>query len=81
MEILGVTGHGEHLLFLLPGGHLIVLLLVLLILILPVIALIDILRNEFNGNDKIIYVLIVLLLPFFGSIIYFVIGPSRKIRR
>jgi len=72
MEILLLIGH---------GGHLIVLLLALLIIILPVIALIDILRNEFNGNDKIIYVLIVLLLPFLGSIFYFIFGTSKKISK
>jgi hypothetical protein len=81
MEILGVIGHGGQLLFLLPGGFLIVLLYALLILMLPVIALIDILRSDFNGDDKIICVLIVLFLPILGSILYFIFGTSRKIRR
>ena len=72
MEILGII---------FGGGHIILLLLALLTtFILPVIALIDILRSEFNGNDKIIYVLIVLIFPIIGSIIYFVYGSSKKIR-
>jgi hypothetical protein len=62
-------------------------LLVLLILIpfalvlgllLPIIAIIDILRSKFSGNDNILMLLIVLFIPF-GAIIYFIIAPSRKI--
>ena len=45
------------------------------------IALVDILRSDFEGNDKIVWVLVVILFPFLGSILYFVIGRSRKIRR
>ena len=48
-------------------------------LILPLIAIIDILRSRFHGNDNILFLIMVVLLPFIGSIIYFVVGPSRKI--
>ncbi|MFM2290774.1 MAG: hypothetical protein RIS29_587 [Bacteroidota bacterium] len=48
-------------------------------LILPLIAIIDILRSRFHGNDNILFLILVVLLPFIGSIIYFVVGPSRKI--
>lgn len=48
-------------------------------IILPVIALIDILRSDFKGNDKIIWVLVVLLFNIFGSIIYFAIGRNQRI--
>ena len=48
-------------------------------LILPLIAIIDILRSRFHGNDNILFLILVVLLPFIGSIIYFVLGPSRKI--
>jgi len=46
-----------------------------------IIALIDILRSEFRGNDKVVWVLVVIFFPFLGSILYFIIGRSGKIRR
>lgn len=54
-------------------------LILVLILILPVIALVDIVRSQFVGNDKLIWVLIVLFLPVLGSILYFIIGNRQKI--
>jgi hypothetical protein len=53
---------------------------VILGLLLPVIAIIDILRSKFSGNDNLLMILIVLFIPF-GAIIYFVIAPSRKIAK
>lgn len=44
------------------------------------ISLIDILRNEFTGNNKIIWFLVVFFLPTIGSILYFFIGTDQKIR-
>ncbi|MBZ9778993.1 PLD nuclease N-terminal domain-containing protein [Psychroflexus sp. CAK8W] len=56
------------------------LIIILLLGILPtIIALIDILRNEFNGSNKIVWVLVVLLTNFFGAILYFLIGRKQKI--
>jgi hypothetical protein len=52
---------------------------VILGLILPIIAIIDIVNSKFQGNDTLLMVLIVIFIPF-GSILYFVIAPSRKIR-
>lgn len=48
-------------------------------LLLPVIAIVDILRSKFSGNDNLLMFLIVIFIPL-GSIIYFIIAPSRKIR-
>lgn len=45
---------------------------------LPVVALVDIVKKDFNGSDKIIWVLIVLFLPIVGSILYFVIGSRQN---
>ena len=48
--------------------------------LLPLIALINIVKSEFKGsNDKLIWVLVVLLLPILGSLIYFIIGSSQKV--
>ena len=51
----------------------------LLILLFPLLALISVLKNDFSGNDKIIWVLVIIFLPFFGSILYFAVGRSRKL--
>jgi len=51
---------------------------IILGLLLPVIAIIDILRSKFSGNDNILMLLIVIFIPF-GAIIYFIIAPSKKI--
>lgn len=54
--------------------------LILIALLLPVLALISILKNRFNDNDKLIWVLVVLLLPFLGSILYFIMGRSKRVK-
>jgi len=64
-----------------PGGleWLIILGVISIAFILPVWALIDIIRSKFNeSNNKIIWVLVVLLLPFLGSILYLAIGRAQK---
>lgn len=53
-------------------------LAIILGLILPIIAIVDILRSKFSGNDNLLMILIVIFIPF-GAIIYFFIAPSRKI--
>ena len=42
------------------------------------IAFVDILRNEFKGNDKLVWLLVVTLVPFIGPICYFFIGRKQK---
>lgn len=68
-------------LFLFGGGLLLTLLVILFIFLLPLLALISVLMNEFHGNDKILWVLIIILLPFLGSVLYFAIGRDRRINR
>jgi hypothetical protein len=46
-----------------------------------IIAIIDIAKSEFkNANDKIVWLLMVILLPLFGVILYFILGRDQKIR-
>ena len=71
MIIAGVVGLTELIL---------ILTIPLFFLLLPIIAIVDILRNRFEGNNNVLFLLIVILLPIIGSVIYFIIGPSRKIR-
>ncbi len=51
----------------------------LLVILLPLFALISILNSEFEGNDKLIWVLIVLFMPFLGAILYYIIGKNKRI--
>ena len=55
------------------GG--LILLFAIIPLLVMVAALIDILKNEFDPHqNKLIWVLVVLLMPFLGGILYFAIG-------
>lgn len=63
----------------LGGVDITIVLIILSVPILIISALVDILRNEFKGNNKIVWVLVVLFLPFLGSLLYFGIGKSQKI--
>lgn len=60
--------------------QLILILIILLGIIPTIIALIDILKSEFKGNNKIVWILVVLLANFFGAVLYFLIGREQKIK-
>lgn len=57
-----------------------ILFFLFVFLLLPLIALIDILKNEFTGNNKLIWVLVVIFFPFIGMILYFTMGQEHKIK-
>lgn len=63
------------------GQEIILFLLVLgLVILLPLIALIDALRSRFQGDTvKLIWVIVILLLPFLGALLYFIIGRKQRI--
>jgi hypothetical protein len=49
--------------------------------ILWLVALVDILKSEFkDGLTKVIWLILVIFLPFLGSILYFFIGRDQKIK-
>jgi len=61
------------------GAEIVLLLIVLLfILLLPLIALVDILKSNFEGNTKLIWVIVVIFLNIVGAILYFLIGRNQK---
>jgi hypothetical protein len=63
------------------GLGMIELLLICLLLMIPsLIALIDILRYDFQENQKLIWLIVVLLVPMVGAIAYFAIGRKQRIR-
>ncbi|MEZ4907469.1 MAG: PLDc N-terminal domain-containing protein [Saprospiraceae bacterium] len=71
---------GLGLMFGLGIAEIIILSAILFALLLPVFALIDIMGSKFEGENKILWVLIVLLLPYLGSLLYFIIGGTNKIK-
>jgi hypothetical protein len=42
-------------------------------------ALMDILKHEFRGSNKVIWLAVVRLVPVFGFLLYVLVGRSRKI--
>ena len=64
-----------------PGGW--EWLLIFFILIIPGIfwfwALIDVLKSEFtNSANKLIWVLVIILLPPLGAVLYLIIGRKQR---
>ena len=59
------------------------LLILFFFLVLPfalwVWALVDILTNEFTGNNKILWLLVVILVPLIGLLAYFIVGRKQKL--
>jgi adenylate cyclase len=52
---------------------------VIVSLVLWAIALVDVIKNEFTGHHKIIWMLVVIFLPLLGVILYYFIGRKRRI--
>jgi hypothetical protein len=63
--------------------ELLILLMSLLIgcttVVLWVMALVSIIKSDFTGNNKIIWLLIIIFLPFLGMILYYFIGRNQRI--
>jgi hypothetical protein len=68
--LLGMPGGGE-------------LMSVIFVLFIPVLlwlwALIDTLRSDFtNSSSKLIWILLIIILPVLGAIIYLIVGRQQK---
>lgn len=71
MPYLGMLGSGQIML---------ILGIIIVIGFIPtIIALIDILKSKFEGNNKIVWLLVVLFLHLLGAVLYFAIGRKQKI--
>ena len=44
-------------------------------------ALADILKNNFKKNYKLIWIIVVVMIPILGAILYFMIGRKQKITK
>jgi hypothetical protein len=64
--------------------HILAVLLPLLLIayvVLWLYALIDILKHEFTGSNKVVWLLMVIFIPILGQILYFIIGQKQKINK
>lgn len=44
-------------------------------------SIIDVARSNFEGNEKSKWFILILLLPFFGPLLYIVMGSRKKIAK
>ncbi|HEV2064317.1 MAG TPA: PLDc N-terminal domain-containing protein [Thermoanaerobaculia bacterium] len=50
----------------------------LVVLVLDVVALVKLLQSGADAGTKILWALLIILLPILGMILYFVMGPGRN---
>lgn len=58
-----------------------ILLFLVAIILFPLVALINVLTNQFPGNDKITWVIVIIFLPFLGALLYFLLGRRRRLKK
>ncbi|MGB5943744.1 MAG: PLDc N-terminal domain-containing protein [Leeuwenhoekiella sp.] len=56
------------------------IILILVVFLIPLIALIDILTKKFEGNEKILWAVVVILTPLIGTLLYLAIGRKNRIQ-
>ncbi|MBL0745462.1 PLD nuclease N-terminal domain-containing protein [Chryseolinea lacunae] len=57
------------------------LLLLLVPFALWLWALIEIIRSDFKNNNKTIWLLVLIFLPFLGWLLYVIIGRDQRVKR
>ena len=50
----------------------------LLILILDIYVIIQIVKSNLDGGMKLLWIILVLVLPLIGPILYYVLGPGAR---
>lgn len=48
------------------------------VLILDIIAIVSILKSSADSGTKLLWIVLVILLPVIGMILYFLMGPGRR---
>lgn len=56
----------------------IILFGMLLLILLPIFAIVDLIRSRIRDNDKVIWIIIIIIIPILGSILYFALGKSQR---
>jgi pilus assembly protein TadC len=54
-------------------------LFLIIILFFWIFCIVDVLRNLFNGNDKLVWILVLLFVPLLGPFLYFFMGRKKRI--
>jgi pilus assembly protein TadC len=54
-------------------------LFLIIILFFWIFCIVDVLRNSFNGNDKLVWILVLLFVPLLGPFLYFFMGRKKRI--
>lgn len=67
--------------FLFGSGILVTILVILFIILLPLFAVISALMSNLPATEKIIWILVIIFLPFLGSLLYFLIGRNQGAKR
>lgn len=52
-------------------------LVALIVLILDIIALVDILKSSLDTANKALWIILILVLPVIGMVLYFLIGKKQ----
>ena len=55
-------------------------MILLICVLIPIIALIDVLRNDFTKNNKLIWVSVILFTGLIGTLLYLMFGIQQKIK-
>ena len=53
-------------------------LLGVLVFVLDIIAIVSILKSSADSGTKLLWIVLVILLPFLGMLLYFLMGPGRR---
>jgi hypothetical protein len=56
------------------------MIFVVFTLVLYIYILIDIIKHEFTGYNKIIWILVLFFFPILGAILYLIFGRSQRIK-
>jgi len=49
----------------------------LVVLVLDIIAIIDVLKSSVATGKKVLWIILILVLPFVGMVLYFLIGKKQ----
>ncbi len=71
----------NHLLILNPQLILCIQFLFVVLILMPAMGLLSVSRNNFEGNKRLLWIAIIILLPIVGSILYVFIGRRQRLRK
>lgn len=64
-----------------PSEILTIQFFLVVLVLLPLMALISVFRNDFEGNKRYFWASVIILLPVIGSLLYIFIGRQQRLRR